>query len=231
MAKKDYYVILGVPRSESSLGIREAFRKLAKKYHPDLSGPETAERFREIAHAYEVLSDPEQRRTYDQTLRREENSPRPEAFRPVRRSQRYKAEPLIPNAKPVFSHFHGAWPSVEPLFQHLVRNFTEMQMPMAEGERVNSLDFDLVLSPREAAHGVNAPIRLPIRVACSLCQGSGRDWLFPCMACSGQGEIEQEVTVSLRVPPMVRDHTVIEVPIEWPTLRYCSLRLHIRISP
>ena len=72
MVKKDCYIVLGVSRSESPAGIHEAFRKLAKKYHPDFGGPEATEKFREIAQAYEVLSNPAQRRTYDQTLRREE---------------------------------------------------------------------------------------------------------------------------------------------------------------
>jgi hypothetical protein len=120
MAKKDYYVILGVPRSESSVGIHEAFRKLAKKYHPDLGGPETAETFREIAHAYEILSDPEQRRTYDQTLRREEGSFRPEPRGQMGRPQRYKPEPLVPRPKPVFSDFQRARPSVEALFDRML---------------------------------------------------------------------------------------------------------------
>lgn len=120
---------------------------------------------------------------------------------------------------------------MEPLLERLIRNFTGMEMPLPEAERVNGVDFELVLSPREAGQGVNAPVRLPIRLSCSLCQGSGRDRLFPCMACSGQGGVEQEVTVSLHIPPMVRDRTLVEAPIEFPRFRQYSWLLHIRISP
>jgi hypothetical protein len=49
MVKRDYYIILGVSRSESSAGIHEAFRKLAKKHHPDRGGPAATETFQEIA--------------------------------------------------------------------------------------------------------------------------------------------------------------------------------------
>lgn len=68
MAYKDYYDILGVSRGASDADIKSAYRKLAKKYHPDKNqGDEkAAERFKEIGEAYAVLSDPEKRKLYDQ---------------------------------------------------------------------------------------------------------------------------------------------------------------------
>ncbi|MBN9485581.1 MAG: J domain-containing protein, partial [Alphaproteobacteria bacterium] len=64
---KDPYEVLGVPRTASADDIRQAFRKLAKKYHPDLNpGDKTAEaKFKEIAQANELLSDAEKRRRFD----------------------------------------------------------------------------------------------------------------------------------------------------------------------
>src|SRR2546429_6872005 len=61
---KDYYRILGVDRSADEKTIKSAYRKLARKYHPDVNKGQDA-RFKEIAEAYEVLSDPEKRRRYD----------------------------------------------------------------------------------------------------------------------------------------------------------------------
>lgn len=64
---KDYYKILGIPRDASDREIKKAFRKLAVKYHPDKNKQKDAEaKFREIAEAYEVLSDEKKRRQYDQ---------------------------------------------------------------------------------------------------------------------------------------------------------------------
>jgi len=68
MASKDYYSILGISRSASEKEIKQAFRKLARKHHPDVNpGDKTAEaKFKEISAAYEVLSDKEKRQKYDQ---------------------------------------------------------------------------------------------------------------------------------------------------------------------
>ena len=67
MNKKDYYEVLGVDKNASEADIKSAFRKLAKKYHPDVSKEENAaEKFKEAQEAYAVLSDPEKRRQYDQ---------------------------------------------------------------------------------------------------------------------------------------------------------------------
>jgi curved DNA-binding protein len=66
LAYKDYYEVLGVPRDADQDAIRRAYRKLARRYHPDLNSDSEAEdRFKELGEAYEVLSDPDKRERYD----------------------------------------------------------------------------------------------------------------------------------------------------------------------
>jgi len=67
MTDRDYYEVLGVPRDASEQQIKSAYRKLARKYHPDVNkSPDATEKFKEATEAYEVLSDPEKRKLYDQ---------------------------------------------------------------------------------------------------------------------------------------------------------------------
>ena len=67
MQFKDYYSVMGVERSATPEDIKRAHRKLARKFHPDVSKEKDAEaRFKELAEAYEVLKDPEKRAAYDQ---------------------------------------------------------------------------------------------------------------------------------------------------------------------
>ena len=65
---KDYYVLLGVPRDASSAAIKRAFRRLAKRYHPDVAVGSSAQAFRDLQAAYETLADAERRRRYDELL-------------------------------------------------------------------------------------------------------------------------------------------------------------------
>src|SRR5687768_15674033 len=67
MARRDYYDVLGVPRSASEKEIRQAYRKLARQFHPDLNpnDKQSEAKFKEIGQAYEILSDAEKRKQYD----------------------------------------------------------------------------------------------------------------------------------------------------------------------
>jgi molecular chaperone DnaJ len=228
VVKRDYYIILGVSRSESFAGIHEAFRKLAKKHHPDLGGPEATETFQEIAQAYEILSDPEQRKTYDQTLRRGESFLRSEPLQQARRQGSYQPEPLVPKPMSILREFQTIRPSFDALFDRILRNFSDIGMTKAE--RIEDLNIEVILTPMEAARGVVIPIEVPVFRTCWSCHGTGREWLFPCVACAGHGMIEEHETVSVRMPPMVRDRSVIELPIEGLGIHNFYLRLHIRID-
>jgi DnaJ-class molecular chaperone len=81
---KDYYVLLGVSRDATTAAIKRAYRRLAKKYHPDLDPLRPADEFLELQAAYETLADAERRRRYDETLQRREDQFQPLSWSFVR---------------------------------------------------------------------------------------------------------------------------------------------------
>jgi DnaJ-class molecular chaperone len=128
MMTKDYYVILGVSRTESTSGIREAFRELMKRYHPDRVGPQGARVFQGMVEASQVLSDPERRKLYQQGLRHAEGSAEPQPA-PIIVGQRPQPKPLVPGSMSVLRDFQTIQPSFEAVFERFLRNFTGIGVP------------------------------------------------------------------------------------------------------
>lgn len=222
MEPRDYYLILGVPRTESTGGIRSAFRDLVKRYHPDLSGAPESEAFREVVEAYRVLSDGALRRRYDEELRRREGVPQEVVIR------RAAAEPLTREPVPLFGHREALRPSFDAMWERLVRNFTRIGVP--KSEQVEPLHCDVALSPEEASRGGILPIAVPVFQTCPECDGSGRTWLFPCLRCGQSGIVEKAVTVQLEIPPMVAEGTVIDLPLEGIGIWNFRLRIVIHVD-
>ncbi len=224
MPRRNLYVVLGIPLDASPEVIRSAYRTLAKAYHPDRVGPSGTTRFREIAEAYRVLSDPETRGAHNRELRlsraEERSTVEPLHFEPPP-----AAEPL---GEPVAIRrsFHTSHPSDEDDFlDWTIRYFTHNRVPKSNRQR--TVDLEVILSPDEAQIGGILPIHAPAFTVCPVCRGTRRDWFSFCRTCSGTGIIESRETLQLRIPGMVRDGTVWEVPVPQGGVH---LRIRIRID-
>jgi DnaJ-class molecular chaperone len=228
MATRNYYALLGISATASTRDIQEAFRTLAKRLHPDLGGEQDAPDFREVLEAYQILSDPERRRRYNQAHRFIPSGPAAPAESSVV-DLGLSPEPLVPEPMSVRRDFHMVRPSGEALVERFRRNFTGLGIP--KGERLESLSIEVVLSAEEAQRGGSLRIAVPVFYPCPACEGAGRDWLFPCLYCSEQGLIEEETPVRITIPPRVRDGTQMTVPIQGLSIHNLYLRLSIRVGP
>jgi DnaJ-class molecular chaperone len=216
MAIKNYYVVLGVAPTESASGIRAAFRELAK-YHPDRARV-----------AYEVLSGPQRRRLYDHSLCEAKLPSRPAAEVFVSRPDSPQPEPLGPEPRSLFRDYGSISPSPEEVYERFARNFT--RRGISKAERPQALTVDVVLSTDEVLRGGVVAIAVPVFRRCSACGGSGQDWFFPCLWCRQQGFVEQEETVEIELPPLLKSGTVVDVPLRERGIRNFVLQVHVRIG-
>ncbi|HAT7071531.1 TPA: DnaJ domain-containing protein [Legionella pneumophila] len=140
---KDYYKIMGVSQDASEKDIKMAYRKLARKYHPDISKePDAEEQFKEMAEAYEVLKDPKKRSEYDQYLKYKEFNPQSDGYT----GRRTQEQP--------FQEFHFDSDFFETLFGHS----RYQQQPMT-GQNYHG---KITISLEEAYHGAVKNIQVPV---------------------------------------------------------------------
>jgi DnaJ-class molecular chaperone len=215
------YMILGVSNTESSRGIRSAYRDLAKRLRPDVAREQAMPSFQEVTYAYDVLSDPSRRRGYDEELRRESDGD-PISVRHSR------AEPFVAESLRVFANRESIQPSFEAMYERLLRNYTGIGVPKAE--RLEGLNLVVRLSPAAAAHGCTVPVWVPTFSLCPRCHGSGRDWVYPCMFCCEQGTMEHEEVVRVHIPALSPPGLVLEIPLDGLGIHNFYLRLHISVE-
>ncbi|HET6147001.1 MAG TPA: DnaJ domain-containing protein [Polyangia bacterium] len=214
-------MILGVSRAESPGGIRAAYRDLARKLHPDVAGEQATHAFQEVSEAYDILSDPERRRQYNDELQRAEG----EEERPVRPAAR---APMTRPPQGIFDSYQSIRPSFEAMRDRFARNFTGIGVPRSE--HLEGLNVEVVLTPDEARLGCVLPIGVPVFRRCPHCGGSGRDWLFPCWSCQQQGVIESERVVRFGIPALVHSGSIFEMPLQGLGIHNFHLRLHVFVE-
>jgi molecular chaperone DnaJ len=183
--KTDYYELLGVPRKAGAKDIRTAFRKLARKYHPDLNpGDKSAEdKFKQIQGAYDVLSDPKKRQMYDQVGFYSENlqgGPQPEAGPQDGRHFDFGG----------FDFGGTGGTSFRDLFGQFFRGEGGAAEP--ERESGSDLEYRIEVDFWEAVRGVVKKISITRLESCHECQGTGAlGSPQTCTACGGTGAVQQ----------------------------------------
>jgi molecular chaperone DnaJ len=203
---KDYYRILGVDRSADDKTIKSAYRKLARKHHPDVAkGKDSGERFREITEAYEVLSDPEKRRRYD-------------TLGPDWQRHAQPGAPGQPGGPRVEYGDAGD-------FSEFFRTIFGDQGARGAGARSGTIDLEdllggmgggrrparghdvqanVTISLEEAYGGTRKTFELEMEEPCLPCHGSGNVGGKPCATCHGSGWQRGRHEVDVKIPAGVR---------------------------
>jgi len=172
-AQRDYYEVLGVPKNADGKAIKDAFRKLALQYHPDRNkAPGAEERFKEIAEAYAVLSDPKKRAEYDTR-----------GFEGV---AGFSREDLFGGIdfEDLFGGLNFDFGSGGGLFNHF---FHRRQAGPARG---SNIEVGLAIPLERVVSGGEEKVHLPYHTVCSACHGSGAaagTQPRVCSACNGSG--------------------------------------------
>ncbi len=230
---KDYYETLGVSRDASEAELRQAYREMAKRYHPDRNpGDAEAETFfKEVNAAHEVLSDEQKRAAYDRFGH--------EAFE----------NGDMRTGRAGFG-FAGGADRFSDLFEGIFGEFSDRGGRRQQSRRGQDLRYNLGISLVDAFRGREVEIRVSrsahcdscsgigteggtepvtcqtcggagavhakqgfftVERPCSSCRGAGRIIEKPCQVCGGAGQIQQEKTLSATIPPGVDDDTRIRL--------------------
>ena len=233
MAKRDYYETLGVPRNAGDEEIKKAYRKLAVKFHPDKNpGDHVAEEnFKELGHAYEILSDPQKRAAYDQYGHA--------AFDPRARARGGGGG--FHDPFDIFRDVFGGGAGGS-IFENLFGGGQDPNGP----QRGDDLRYDMQITLEEAALGCEKEISVTkpdqcehchgagaepgsktrtcgtcggrgqvltargifsIAQTCPHCKGAGRILEKPCKTCSGSGTHERTSKIKLRIPAGVESNS------------------------
>ena len=207
MAGKDYYSLLGVNRNASEREIKQAYRRLARKYHPDINpGDKSAEeKFKQINGAYEVLSDKEKRRKYDQFGDQWQYA---DQFAQARQQQ----APFGDFGKGGYTEFNFGGDNLGSLFDDLLTGFrTGTSSRRVRSQQGQDIEHPIEVTLEEAYQGASRVISLQAEEACSGCGGSGSIQNMPCSACRGSGKVSRLKRLEVKIPPGVKDGSRIRV--------------------
>ncbi len=210
MPKKDYYNTLGIGRSASDKDIKQAYRRLARKLHPDLNpGNKIAEaKFKEVNEAYEVLSDPGKRKKYDQFGDNWQNA---DQFSQAGQS----AQSGFGRGGTQTTYEYGDLGDLSSIFENLYQGFgTGGTFTGRKPSKPKSFQQFIEVTLEEANQGTARMFQLQSEEACPACGGTGRSARMrgrACASCGGSGSMPRTKRIEVKIPPGVNDGSKIRL--------------------
>jgi molecular chaperone DnaJ len=176
MAKRDYYEVLGVDKSAGADEVKKAYKKLALKFHPDKNpgNKEAEENFKEASEAYEVLSNADKRRMYDQ----------------------YGHDAPGMGSGSGFSNFEDIFSHFSDIFGDFGFGGSRGRSRRPSAPQGNDLQVKIALNLKEISEGVTKKVKIKRFQSCSSCNGEGGTGKKTCGTCNGSGQV-RHITQSL----------------------------------
>lgn len=203
---RDYYEVLGIPRTASDEEVRREYRKLARKYHPDVNPGDKAaeEKFKELNEAYQVLSDRDKRKRYDQLG---ENWKAGSDFTP----------PSGGNGAGVDFDFGDLFGRGEgssgfsDFFEGVFGRRGAGRAGARSWERGSDIEGEITLTLEEAHRGATRGITIQAAEPCPECKGTGTKDGKACPMCRGAGAVRRPKSLDVTIPAGVRAGSVIRL--------------------
>ena len=212
MAGKNYYDLLGIKKNATEKEVKQAYRKLARKYHPDVNpGDKSSEaKFKEINEAYEVLSDKENRKKYDKYG---DNWQHAEQFEQAAKQQgQYWDFAPGGGGSSSFSFSGGDAGDLEGIFEGLFGggrggSFRRQARP----RRGQDLESAVEVTLEEAYNGTTRTISLQSGEPCATCKGTGYIQNVPCSVCRGSGVAASIKRLEVKIPAGVQNGSRVRI--------------------
>lgn len=212
-SEKNLYEILEVSASASTAAIKSAYRRLARKYHPDLNGGDEIceKKFKEVTHAYEVLSDAEKKKNYDilrgfhQESSQAKYNEANKAYKKTTTEEKKPADGFSNIFNDIMEGFKNTTSSSQK---------EPFKTKQARPERGSDVHADVVISMSEALDGTSRTVNILHTETCHNC--SGRNFLngAKCPICKGLGEHSLHKKLHVKIPPHVKHGSKIRIANE-----------------
>ena len=202
MVAKDYYKLLGIDKSATEKEIKQAYRRLARKHHPDINPGDKSseEKFKKINEAYEVLSNKDKRQKYDRYGDQWQHA---DQF--AKTEEEYTGR-TFGNGQRAYQ-FNNFGDLFGDLFGNLNTGFRTAGPPQ-HGQDIYS---PIELTLEEAYRGKTRTIQLKKLALCTACSGTGRVGKRTCSICHGSGKIDSLKRLEVKIPPGVKDGSKIRI--------------------
>jgi len=203
MPGKDYYKVLGVDRGATEKEIKKAYRRLARKHHPDVNPGDASaeEKFKEVSQAYEVLSDPEKRKKYDQFGEQWQYA---EQFTRAGSGFRWDSGE---GGTATFDFGGSGLGGQGGIFGDIMGDLGGRRSGLRSSRRPRAgenVDYPIEVTLEEAFHGTIRHLEIQNASDCSRCAGRGIRGGKVCLACNGSGRVAQPRRLEVKIPRGVK---------------------------